>query len=50
MMRQMLLNGDNKQDNALDLEGCIHDGSLVIVDSLMSYSNSGHKDGIDKDN
>ena len=50
MMRQMLLNGDYKQDNALDLEGYIHDGSLVILDSLMSYSNSSHKDGADKDN
>ena len=50
MIRQMLLNGDNKQDNALDLEGYMHDGSLVIVDSLMSYFNSANKDGTDKNN
>ena len=32
MIRQMmLLNGDNKQDNALDLKGYIQNGSLVVV-------------------
>ncbi len=50
MREMMLLNADNKQYNALHLEGYIHDGSLVIVDSLKLYSDSGHKDGTDKDN
>lgn len=50
MREMMVLNGDNKQYNALHLEGYIHDGSLVIVDSLKSYSDSGSKDGTDNDN
>ena len=50
MMRQMLLNADNKENNTLDLEGYMHNGSLLIVDSLMSYFNSGHNDGTDKNN
>lgn len=49
-MRQMLLNGDNKQYNALHLENYISDGSLVVVDSLKSYSDSGHKGGTGNDN
>jgi len=51
MIKQMmLLNGDNKQDNALDLEDYIKNGSLVIVDSLMSYFNLDHKGELDRDN
>jgi hypothetical protein len=34
---------DHKKTADADIEGCVHDGSLVIVDSLMSYFNNDHK-------
>ena len=38
-MRQILLNGSNGKSKTLNVEGYIQDGSLVIVDSLVSYIN-----------
>ena len=38
-MRQILLNGSNGKSKCLDVDGYIQDGSLVIVDSLVSYIN-----------
>ena len=46
-MRQILLDGNNGKSKALDVEGYTQDGSLVIVDSLISYFN--HHE-IDQDN
>jgi hypothetical protein len=42
-MRQILLNGSNGKSKCLDVEGYIQDGSLVIVDSLVSYTNQDYK-------
>jgi hypothetical protein len=49
-MRQILLDGNNGKSKALDVEGYTQDGSLVIVDSLISYFNQDYNHEIDQDN
>ncbi|HEY7569842.1 MAG TPA: hypothetical protein VH796_00610 [Nitrososphaeraceae archaeon] len=39
-LKQILLNGQNKRANLIDIERYIQNGSLVIVDSLKSHFNS----------
>lgn len=39
MVRQILADGDSNRNNSLNIDGYVHDGFLVIVDSLMSYFN-----------
>jgi hypothetical protein len=52
MTRQILLDGNSKKINALDVERYTQDGSLVIVDSLKSYFSQDHanENKIDTDN
>lgn len=40
---RQILNGDNKNDGKIDIERFVHDGSLFIVDSIMSYFGLDHK-------
>ena len=49
MIRQILQNGTNKKSDSIDLKRYVHDGSLVIVDSLMSYFNQNHGYEINND-
>jgi hypothetical protein len=45
-----ILTGDHKKSGANNIEGYVRDGSLVIVDSLMSYFNNNHKYAADAEN
>ena len=49
MIRQILQNGTNKKSDSIDLKRYVHDCSLVIVDSLMSYFNQNHGYEINND-
>jgi hypothetical protein len=49
-MRQILLDGNNGKSKALDVEGYTQDGSLVIVDSLVTYFNQDYNHEMDQDN
>jgi hypothetical protein len=39
-LKQILLNGDNKRTNLIDIEKYVQNGSLIIVDSLKSHFNN----------
>jgi len=45
-----ILTGNHKKSDANNIEGYVRDGSLVIVDSLMSYFNNNHKYAADAEN
>jgi hypothetical protein len=45
-----ILTENHKKSDANNIEGYVRDGSLVIVDSLMSYFNNNHKYAADAEN